>query len=155
MKRTLFLLATLGGAILLGSCSPDENAPSNTPSTNNTGSTRGTPGPSASPTLMDRAASGLAAGKTEFLEQARQQLAGLDRQIVSLRQKADALPEEARRTTQETLAPLQGKLSAAQDALARLNASSVEAWQDLKAPFENALSELQTAVESAETHLAK
>jgi len=86
--------------------------------------------------------------KEEYQKKVEAELNDLSNRIAQLKDKAAGLKGDALKALETHTADLKDKQKIAQDKLKQFEASSAQAWQDLKAGVENSLKDLKKAYES-------
>lgn len=91
--------------------------------------------------------------RDEYVRKAKEELAALDARIQAVASRAAAAKEQAKGElalqSDEALAKLRTQREALSQRLAALETSSGEAWRDMRAGLDNALTELKKSAESA------
>lgn len=90
--------------------------------------------------------------KDEYQKKLNGLVQQLDDQIDDLKEKAAKAQGEARRKFDQEVGDLERKRDEAEKKLAKMKAASGPAWEDLKGGMQDAIQDLQKAIERAKTH---
>jgi len=89
--------------------------------------------------------------KDQFIASANQKLQALDAEISRLSERAADLKDDAKTEADKTVVALKEKRGVASQKLDELKQSGKETWNDIKAGFEKAMTELENAYEQTKS----